>query len=107
MVETIEELEQYRLKVVAELERRVLRVQELDNQIENARVALDIACRARTALSANTARNQIEAAHRSQLRNALRDLEVDRAQAQGDLAHAEERLREVDNRIASARGEGN
>lgn len=100
-METLEELEQYRLKVVAELERRVLRMSELDNQIENARLALDVAGRARTTLGASTARNQIEAAHRARLRQALKDLEEERVQALSDVTRAEERLREVDGRIAA------
>ena len=104
-METRDELEQYRLKVVAELERRELRVQELANEVENARVAVEVATRARVSWSADTARNQIEAAHRARLRQTLKELEDESVQAKADLTRAEERLREVDERISEASGE--
>lgn len=99
MAESQEELEQYREKVIAEVERRMLRVREIENDIERANFAAEAASRSRTALSANTARNQVEAAHRARLKGALKTLGAELEEAQADLERAEARLEDVESRL--------
>jgi seryl-tRNA synthetase len=105
VAEDREELEQYREKVVAEVERRMLRVREIENDIERASFAAGAASRARASLSANTARNQVEAAHRARLKGALKSLRSELEEAQADLERAEARLEDVESRLEAVRGE--
>jgi hypothetical protein len=103
--ESQDELEQYRVKVIAEVERRMLRVQEVQNDVERASFAAEAASRARTGLSANTARNQVEAAYRARLRGALKTLRAELEEAQADLERAEARLEDVESRLEALRGD--
>jgi hypothetical protein len=93
------DLEQYRELVVAELERRAIRVQQLESEISTLQFTLDAAARTRKASMANTARTQVEAAHKAKLRGMIRELEKKRAEAALDFEKAQARLREVDERI--------
>ena len=99
MAETRDELEQYREKVVAEVERRMMRLREIEDEIERMTFVAEAAARARVALSASTARNQVQAAHRARLKESMKVLHAQRSEAEADLERAEQRLQEVDRRL--------
>jgi chromosome segregation ATPase len=100
------ELKLYRDKVVQELKRRTEALMELEGRLIDAQFELDRATRASRTISGTTARIQIENAHRVKLRSALRVLESERDEAKADLERAEQRLREVDQRLDELLKEG-
>ncbi len=99
MDETREELEQYRERVIAEVERRMIRLREIEGDLEVATFAFEAAARGRSPLTGSTARNQVEAAHRARLKATIQRLTEECAEAENDLHRAQERLEEVDARI--------
>ncbi len=101
MVESDSEAEllKYREKVIAELERRTQRVQDIDKRLADAEFALESASRGRRLLAASTARIQVAAAHKARLREAVKELQAERAQGVIDLERAQVRLKEVDERL--------
>lgn len=101
------ELLAYREKVVAELERRALRMGELQEQIRALEFALDSAHRGRKMMVGGVARIQVEAAHKAKLKQDLRLLWKDRDLAASDLQKAESRLIEVDRRLEDLRKQSN
>ncbi len=100
MAETIDELRAYREKVIAEVERRMIRLRAVETDIERAAFAAEAHNRSQTRLSSNTGRNQVAAAHRKRLREHVSSLKTERAQAEEDLHRAKVRLEEVDRRLA-------
>lgn len=99
MGETIEELQSYREKVIAEVERRMMRLRAIETDIERAEFAADSHGRSQTLLSSDTGRNQAAAAHRKRLREHVHELKREREQAEADLERAKVRLIEVDQRL--------
>jgi hypothetical protein len=93
------ELLKYREKVIAELERRMLRVQEIDQRLADAQFTLEAALRGKRLFSASTARIQVEAAHKARLRELVKELRAERVQGVMDLERAQVRLKEVDERL--------
>jgi chromosome segregation ATPase len=93
------ELRGYREKVVAELERRTCRLRDLEEEMGRIEYQLESANRGRRKIIGETARIQVEAAHRAKLKGELRTLSRDRDVALADLQKAEIRLTEVDRRI--------
>lgn len=93
------ELRAYREKVIAELERRTLRLRELEEQMGRIEYELECSGRGRKKIMGATARIQVEAAHRSKLKGELKALLKDRDVAVADLQKAEVRLTEVDRRM--------
>lgn len=104
MDEGREELEQYRERVVAEVERRMIRLRELESDLEVATFTFEAAARSRSPLTGSTARNQVEAAHRARLKATIKRLSEERVEAETDLHRAQERLDEVDARIEQLNG---
>ncbi len=99
MDETIEELQSYREKVIAEVERRMLRLGSIETDIERAEFQADADGRAQALLSNHTGRNQAAAAHRKRLKERVLELTREREQAEADLDRAKARLTEVDQRL--------
>lgn len=105
MVEETElELQRYRERIVAELERRMVVLQDVERRLADAQFVIDRSAqtsRAQTSqvLYGSTARRQVENAHRLKLRSACKALERERLQAKDDLERAELRLKEVDLRL--------
>ena len=93
------ELLQYRDKVIAELERRLLRLREVENELASVRFVLDSSIRSCRTLRGDTARIKVEEAHKAKLKNSLKQLESKRLEAQKDFERAEQRLKEVDQKI--------
>ena len=93
------DLESYKAMVIAEIERRALRVQQLESEIARIQFAVEAASRNRKVSLAETARIQVEAAHRAKLRRDIKELEKERAIALGDLEKAQSRLQEIDERM--------
>lgn len=100
MAETIEELQSYREKVIAEVERRMMRLRAIETDIERAEFEVESQNRSHTLLSRDTGRNQAAAAHRKRLRERVETLRKERGQAEEDLERAKARLEEVDERMA-------
>lgn len=100
MDDTLEDLESYQGQVVAELERRVTKLREVDNRVSEAQFHLREANRARSLLSRAAGRHQVEEAHRRALKESVKKLLVERVEALSDLRRAEERLAQVKQRIA-------
>lgn len=103
MDETLEGLESYQEQVVAELERRMIKLREVDNRIAEAEFLLNAAHRARSLLSSAAGRHQVEEAHRRRLKESVQRLMRDRVEALGDVKRAEERLNQVKQRIADVK----
>lgn len=99
MVETIDELQSYREKVIAEVERRMIRLRAIETDIERAEFAEESHNRSQARLSRDTGRNQAAAAHRKLLRERVLSLKKERGQAEDDLQRAKVRLDEVDQRL--------
>ena len=97
--ETEVELRLYREKIVAELERRVLVLQDIERRLASARFVFEKAQQMSRPFSGNTARKQVQNAHRVKLRGALKDLERERIEAKADIERAEIRLHDVDLRL--------
>jgi hypothetical protein len=97
--ETSEELRSYREKVIAEVERRLLRLRAIETEIERAKFAAEANGRSWALLSRDTGRNQVEAAHRKRLREQVQELKREHEQAEADLDRAKVRLVEVDQRL--------
>lgn len=97
--ETQVELRLYREKIVAELERRVLVLQDVERRLASAQFVFEKVKQLSRTFSGNTARKQVENAHRVKLRGALKALERERAEAKVDVERAEFRLQEVDIRL--------
>ncbi len=93
------ELQLYREKIVGELERRMLVLQEVERRLASAQFTLSQSSNSLRTGSASTARRQVENAHRIKLRSAVRALEQERGEAMADLERAKERLREVEIRL--------
>ena len=100
MVETIEELQSYREKVIAEVERRMISLRSIETEIERADFAAESYRRSQARLSRNTGRNQAAAAHRKLLRERVLSLRKERVQAEEDLQRAKVRLDDVERRLA-------
>ncbi len=99
MGESIEELRSYREKVIAEVERRMIRLRAIETDIERAEFSRDADGRSQNLLSRDTGRNQAAEAHRKRLRERVQGLKREREQAEADLERAKERLVEVDQRL--------
>jgi chromosome segregation ATPase len=97
--ETSEELQSYREKVIAEVERRMLRLRAIETDIERAKFAAEANNRSWALLSRDTGRNQAAAAHNKRLRERVQELTREREQAEADLDRAKVRLVEVDQRL--------
>ncbi len=97
--ETELDLQLYRQKIVMELERRLLVLQDVEKRMSSAQFVFGQASQASRAGAGSTARMQVEQAHRLKLRRALSDLEKKRIEAKVDLERAEARLKEVDLRL--------
>jgi hypothetical protein len=97
--ETEVELRLYREKIVAELERRVLVLQDIERRLASAQFVFEKAQQMSRTFSGNTARKQVQNAHRVKLRGALKDLERERIEAKADVERAEIRLQDVDLRL--------
>jgi hypothetical protein len=97
--ETSEELRSYREKVIAEVERRMLRLRAIETDIERAKFAAEANSRSGALLSQDTGRNQAAAAHQKRLRERVQELAREREQAEADLDRAKVRLVEVDQRL--------
>ncbi len=93
------ELQLYREKIVAELERRMLVLQDVERRLASAQFALSQSGNVSRTVAISTARKQVENAHRVRLRSAVKALELEREEAKADLERAEGRLREVDIRL--------
>ena len=100
-----EELLQYREKVLAELERRAVRLRELEQQVAQLQGSLEQTGRGRKVIMGGAARIQVEAAHRARLKEELRGLSREREIAMGDLQKAETRLQEVDLQLDELRSD--
>ncbi|MFN4894480.1 MAG: hypothetical protein ACK5GN_12745 [Pseudomonadota bacterium] len=100
MVEETElELRLYRDKIVSELERRMRVLQDVEQRLARAQYIFDKASQASRIGSGSTARRQVENAHRTKLRSALKALEREKIEAKTDFERAEQRLKEVDLRL--------
>lgn len=97
--ETEDELQLYREKIVAELERRMLVLQDVEGRLAKAQHALGQFSTKSSVASPTTARRQVEIAHRGRLRSAVKALERELEDAKADLERAEVRLQEVDIRL--------
>ena len=104
MAETIEELQSYREKVIAEVERRMMKLRAIETDIERAEFAAAAPGRSQALLSSDTGRNQAAAAHRKRLRERVHELKREREQAEADLERAKVRLVEVDQRLEELGG---
>ena len=93
------DLKLYREKVVQELKRRTDALMIVEGRLVEAQFELERATRASRIISGTTARIQIESAHRGKLRAALKVLEGERTEAKADLERAEQRLKEVDQKL--------
>jgi len=93
------ELRLYRERVLAELERRSAVVEDVNRRVAEAQFAVDRAMQASKVATASTARKQVESAHRAKLKESLKALERQRAEAVEDLERAESRLKEVDIKL--------
>ncbi len=93
------ELQLYREKIVAELERRMLVLHDVERRLGSAQFALTTFNQTARVKSASTARRQVEYAHGIRLRRDVKALEQERQEAQADLERAEVRLKEVDLRL--------
>jgi hypothetical protein len=93
------ELQLYREKIVAELERRMMVLQDVERRLVSAQFVLNQLGNSTRTVSSSTARRQVENAHRIKLRGAVKALEQEREDAKADLERAEGRLREVDSRL--------
>ncbi len=102
----LEELKAYRERVISELERRMLVLQEIDRRLSQAQHVLDIALKDSRSLRGNTARIQVQGAHRAKLRSDLKAIERERFEAKVDLERAEARLRDVDMRLDELEAKG-
>jgi len=102
-----DELLQYREKVLAELERRAIRLREIEQQVAQLQSAIDQSTRGRKVFMGGAARIQVEAAHRAKLKEELRGLYREKEIAVGDLQKAEMRLQEVDLQLDELRGDDN
>ncbi len=100
------ELKVYRDKVVQELQRRTEALRIVEGRLVEAQFELERASRGGRAISGATARIQIENAHRTRLRAALKKIEHERLEAKADLERAEKRLKEVDSRLDELVKEG-
>lgn len=100
------ELKIYREKVFHELKRRAEALRGAEGRLAEAQFEIDRATRASRTISGTTARIQIENAHRAKLRAALKALEGERTEAKADLERAEQRLKEVDQRLDELLKEG-
>lgn len=99
------ELLQYREKVLAELERREIRLREIDEQMAQLQGALDVTRQGRRVMMGATARIQVEAAHKAKQREVLRGLAREREVALIDVQKAEVRLQEVDMQLDELRSD--
>lgn len=97
--ETELELQLYRQKIVIELERRLVALQDVERRVSSAQFVFEQANQASRTGTGSTARKQVEHAHRLKLRRALGALEKERVEAKADLERAEARLQEVDLRL--------
>lgn len=93
------ELVEYREKVVAELERRTIRLREIEAQVAHTQASIESVGGGRKIMAGGTARIQVEAAHKAKLKEVLRGLYRERELAVSDLHKAEVRLQEVDARL--------
>ena len=100
------ELKLYREKVVHELKRRTEALRGKEGRLVEAQFELERATRASRTISGATARIQIENAHRTKLRAALKLLEGERNEAKAELERAEQRLKDVDQRLDELLKEG-
>lgn len=94
-----QELLQYREKVIAELERRTMRLREIEQQVSQLQGVLESTSRGRKVMMGGAARIQVEAAHKAKLKQALRGLWQEREIAVMDLQKAETRLQDVDAQL--------
>ncbi len=97
--ETELDLQRYRERIVAELERRMLVLQDVERRLAQAKFVLEKTAQTSRVLYGSTARRQVENAHRLKLRNAFKGLEREKVEAKADLERAELRLKEVDLRL--------
>lgn len=100
------ELKAYRERVVSELERRMLVLRGIDLRLAQARHVFDTALKDSRSLRGNTARIQVQGAHRAKLRSDLKAMERERLEAKADLERAEARLKDVDTRLDELEAQG-
>ena len=93
------ELLEYREKVVAELERRAIRLREIDERVAELEFSIASTRRGKKTLMGDVGRIQVGEAHRNKLREAAKELQQERESALVDLQKAETRLKEVDMRL--------
>ncbi len=99
-----QELLQYREKVIAELERRAIRLREIEQQISELQGVLEATGRGRRVMMGGAARIQVEAAHKAKLKQVLRGLYHDKEIALADLQKAETRLQDVETQLDELQG---
>jgi len=95
-----EELEAYREKVVLEIRRREVHAHEVGAKVREAERLVKEASRSRSIAGKSPGRGQIEEAHRTRLKESLQRLTKDLGEAEAELRRAEERLVQVDRKIA-------
>lgn|GEM_PF-2932229 len=93
------ELQLYRQKIVFELERRLVVLQQVEQRMSSAQFVFGRIAQVSRNGMGSTARRQVEQAHRLKLRRELSALEKERVEAKADLERAEARLKEVDRRL--------
>jgi hypothetical protein len=93
------ELLEYREKVVAELERRAIRLREIEERVAAVEFSIKAAGGGRRTLMGGVARIQVLQAHRAKLKEEAHELHRERDNALADLQKAESRLKEVDLRL--------
>jgi hypothetical protein len=95
-----EELLSYRDEVLRELERRSLRVKELELAVAEAEYALDSTVGTLGVLTGETFKAMTKVAYRARLKRELAARLKDRDEALVDLKRAQDRLSQVDGDLA-------